>query len=53
MSSQFMVVTRHGAAGVCVASHVKAEFGLGLVHAPIHRQHTVEEAAGYWGELLK
>ena len=53
MSSQFMEVTRRGAAGVCVASHVKEELRLALVHAPIPRQHTVEEAAGDWGELLK
>ena len=48
-----MEVTRRGAAGVCVASHVKEELRLALVHAPIPRQHTEEEAVGDWEELLK
>ena len=40
---QFMVVTRRGAAGVCVASHVTEELRLALVHAPVPRQHTEDE----------
>ena len=48
-----MVVTRGGAAGVCVASHVKEELRLALVHAPIPHQHTVDMAAGDWEELQK
>ena len=46
-----MVVTRRGAAGVCVASFVTEELRLALVHAPIPRQQTVEEAAGDWDQL--
>ena len=38
-----MVVTRPGAAGVCVASHVTEELRLALVHAPIPRQHTEDD----------
>ena len=48
-----MVVTRRGAAGVCVASHVTEELRLALVHAPVPRQHTEDETAGDWGKLLK
>ena len=47
-----MVVTRRGVAGVCVASHVTEELRLALVHAPIPRQHTEDEAAGDWDQLL-
>ena len=39
------MVTRRGAAGVCVASHVTEELRLALVHAPIPRQHTEDETA--------
>ena len=42
---QLMVVTRRGAAGVCVASHVTEELRLALVHAPIPGQHTEDEVA--------
>ena len=42
---QFMVVTRRGAAGVCVASHVTEGLRLALVHAPIHCQQNKDEAA--------
>ena len=38
-----MEVTRGGAAGVCVTSHVTEELRLALVHAPIPRQHTEDE----------
>ena len=48
-----MVVTRRGAAGVCVASNVTEELKLVIVHAPILRQHTVDETAGDWDKLLK
>ena len=48
-----MVVTRFGADGVCVASHVTEEIKLALVHAPIPRQHTEDETAGDWDQLLK
>ena len=48
-----MVVTRRGAAGVCVASHVTEEIRLVIVHAPIPRQHTEDETAGDWDKLLK
>ena len=48
-----MVVTRGGAAGVCVASHVTEELRLALVHAPIPRQHTEDQTAGDWDQLLK
>ena len=48
-----MVVTRGGAAGVCVASHVTEELRLALVNAPIPRQHTEDEAAGDWDQPLK
>ena len=48
-----MVVTRRGAAGVCVASHVTEELRLALVHVPIPRQHTVDETARNWDKLLK
>ena len=48
-----MVVTRRGAAGVCVASHVTEELRLALVHAPVPRQHTEDETAGDWDKLLK
>ena len=48
-----MVVTRRGADGVCVASHVTEEIRLALVHVPIPRQHTEDEAAGDWDQLLK
>ena len=41
-----MVVTRFGADGVCVASHVTEEIKLALVHAPIPRQHTEDETTG-------
>ena len=40
-----MEVTRGGAAGVCVASHVTEELRLALVHVPIPRQHTEDEVA--------
>ena len=48
-----MVVTRRGASGVCVASHVTEELRLALVHAPIPRQHTEDEDAlgGDWDAL--
>ena len=46
VSFQFMVVTRYGAAGVCVASHVMEELSVALVHVPIPRQHTEDETAG-------
>ena len=48
-----MVVTRRGAAGVCVASHVTGELRLALVRAPIPLQHTEDEAAfsGDWDQL--
>ena len=46
-----MVVTRRGAAGVCVASHVTEELRLALVHAPIPRQHTEDKTAGDWDQL--
>ena len=45
-----MVVTRRGAAGVCVTSHVTEELRLALVHAPIPRQHTEDESAGDWDQ---
>ena len=48
-----MEVTRRGAIGVCVASHVTEERRLAFVHAPIPRQHTVEKTAANWGKLLK
>ena len=48
-----MVVTRRGAAGVCVASHVTKELRLALVHAPVPRQHTEDETARNWDKLLK
>ena len=48
-----MVVTRRGAAGVCVVSHVTEERRLAFVHVPIPCQHTVEETAANWGKLLK
>ena len=48
-----MVVTRRGAAGVCVASHVTEVLGLVIVHVPIPRQHTEDETAGDWDQLLK
>ena len=50
-SFQFMEVTRRGAAGVCVASHVTEELRLALVHAPAPRQHTEDETAGDWDQL--
>ena len=40
-----MVVTRRGAAGVCVTSHVTEELRLALVHAPVLRQQNKDEAA--------
>ena len=46
-----MVVTRRGAAGVCVSSHVTKELRLALVLAPVPRQHTGDETAASWGEL--
>ena len=46
-----MVVTRRGATGVCVTSHVMGEFRLGLVHAPIPRLRTVEMTAADWEQL--
>ena len=50
-----MVVTRPGAAGVCVASHVTEELRVVIVHAPIPRQHTEDEAAisADWDQLYK
>ena len=50
-----MVVTRRGAAGVCVASHVTEELTLALVHVPIPRLHTKDEAviSADWNQLLK
>ena len=48
-----MVVTRFGADGVCVASHVTEEIKLALVHAPIPCLHTEDETAGDWDQLLK
>ena len=46
-----MVVTRRGAAGVCVASHVTEDISVVIVHAPIPRQHTEDETAGDWDQL--
>ena len=48
-----MVVTRRGAAGVCVASHVTEGIRLVIVNALIPRQHTEDEAAGDWDKPLK
>ena len=49
------MVTRRGAAGVCVASHVTEELRLVIVHVPIPRQHMEDETAfhGNWDQLLK
>ena len=51
VSSKFMVVIRRGAAGMCVASHVKEELRLALVLVPVPRQHTEDETATNWGKL--
>ena len=48
-----MEVTRRGAAGVCVASHVTEVLWLVIVHVPIPRQHTENETAVDWDQLLK
>ena len=48
-----MVVTRPGAAGVCVASLVTEELRLAFAHAPIPRQHMEGMTAANWGKLLK
>ena len=48
-----MEVTRRGAAGVCVASHVTEELRLALVHAPIPRRHTEDEVAANLDQLHK
>ncbi|PFX21758.1 hypothetical protein AWC38_SpisGene13739, partial [Stylophora pistillata] len=48
----FMEVTLHGAAGVCVASHVTMEHRVVIVHAPILGQHTEDETAATWEKLL-
>ena len=48
-----MEVTRRGAAGVCVASHVTAVLWLVYVHAPIPCQYTEDETAADWEQLLK
>ena len=48
-----MVVTRRGAAGVRVASHVTEELRLALVHAPIPHQYTEDEVAANLGQLHK
>ena len=48
-----MVVTRNGAPGVCVTSHVTEEIRVVLVLAPIPRQHTEGEIAADWEQLLK
>ena len=50
---QFFVVTRRGATGVCVASHVTEELRLALVHAPVPRQHTEDEVAANLDQFLK
>ena len=47
------MVTRRGAAGVCVASLVTEELRLALVHAPIPRQHMEGMTAVDWDELHK
>lgn len=47
-----MEVTLHGAAGVCVASHVTMEHRVVIVHAPILGQHTEDETAATWEKLL-
>ena len=46
-----MVVTRTGASGLAAAEHAQEELSVALVHAPILRQQTEEEAAGDWDEL--
>ena len=46
-----MVVTRRGADGVCVASHVTEELRVALVLVPVPRQHTEDETATNWGKL--
>lgn len=43
VSSQFMVVTRGGPAGLSVPSHVDRELNVALVHVPIPHQETVDE----------
>ena len=48
-----MVVTRNGAPGVCVASHVTKEVRVVIVHAPIPHQQTEGEIAADWDQLLK
>ena len=46
-----MVVTRCGASGLAAANHAQVELSVALVHAPILRQQTEEEAAGDWDEI--
>ena len=46
-----MVITRRGAAGVCVASHVTEELRVVTVHAPIPGQHMEGMTAVVWDEL--
>ena len=48
-----MEVTLSGAAWGFVANPVTEEHRLVLVHVPIPRQHTVDETAGDWDQLLK
>ena len=45
-----MVVTRSGPIGLSVAGHVMEERNIVVVHAPIPRLQTVDEAAGYLDE---
>ena len=48
-----MVVTRCGAAGVCVVSHVTEGLKVVIVNAPIPCQKTEGETAADWDQLLK
>ena len=46
-----MVVTRRGVYGLAAADHAQEEISTALVHAPVPRQQTEEEAAGDWDEI--
>jgi len=46
LDAQFMVVTRRGVGGPCVASHVTGELSVANVNAPDPHRQTEDEAAG-------
>ena len=45
-----MVVTRNGATGVRVASHVMEDISVAPVHAPVRCQRMEDVAAGDWDD---